>query len=83
MAGNNNQTNLKNAIVDIAKSLGSVFKKYSRSTREKAWERVTSKEGEREVKKVLLDPKRQVNTFQKLATKNESFLSWIARREEK
>lgn len=73
-----NQTNLKNAIVDLAKSLEGVFKKYSRSTREKAWERVTSKRGEAEVKKILLDPKRQINTFQKLAT--ESFSEWVKRR---
>lgn len=80
MAAKNNQTNLKNAIVDIAKSLEAVFKKYSRSTREKAWERVTGSDGEKEIKKILLDPHRQVNTFQKLATKNESFSEWVARR---
>jgi hypothetical protein len=74
----NNQTNLKDAIVDIAKSLETVFKKYTRSTRNKAWERITSKKGEAEVKKILLDPKRQVNTFQKLA--NESFSEWLERR---
>lgn len=74
----NNQTNLKDAIVDIAKSLETVFKKYTRSTRNKAWERITSKKGEAEVKKILLDPKKQVNTFQKLA--NESFSEWLERR---
>lgn len=73
-----NQTNLKNAIVDMAKSLESVFRKYSRSTRKKAWGRITSKMGEKEVDKILIDPHRQVNTFQKLA--NESFSSWLERR---
>lgn len=68
-----NQTNLKNAIVDIAKSLESVFKKYSRQTRSKAWERLTGKEGEREVRKIINDPTRPINTFQKLATQKESF----------
>lgn len=72
---NKNQTNLKNAIVDLAKALESVFKKYSRSTRDKAWERLTSKKGEAEVKKILVDPKRQINTFQKLA-----FSEWVDRR---
>lgn len=72
MKEKSNQTNLKNAIVEIAKSLESVFKKYSRQTRAKAWEKITSKEGEKEVKKILNDPSRQTNTFQKLATQNES-----------
>lgn len=74
-----NQTNLKDAIVDLAKGLETVFRKYSRGTREKAWEKITSKRGEAEVKKILLDPKRQINTFQKLAT--ESFSEWVKRRE--
>jgi hypothetical protein len=72
-----NKTNLRGAVVDIAKGLESVFKKYSRQTRIKAWEKITSKEGEKEVKKILNDPTRQINTFQKLATKNESFKIWL------
>lgn len=79
----NNQTNLKNAIVDLAKGIGNVFKKYSRATRKRAWERLTSKEGEKEVDKILLDPNRQINTFQKLANKNESFSKWMELRESK
>jgi hypothetical protein len=72
-----NKTNLRGAVVDIAKSLEAVFKKYSRQTRVKAWDKITSKEGEKEVKKILNDPTRQINTFQKLATKNESFKEWL------
>lgn len=78
-----NDTNLRKAIVDIAKELEAVFKKYSRQTRTKAWERLTSKEGEREVRKILNDPARPINTFQKLATKNESvigFEEWMSRK---
>ena len=48
-----NATNLKNAIVDVAKSLETVFKKYSKNTREKAWSKVTSKDGEKEIKKIM------------------------------
>lgn len=69
MKDTSNQTNLKNAIVDLAKSMESVFKKYSRQTRTKAWEKLTSKAGEKEMKKIINDPNRQINTFQKLATK--------------
>ena len=72
-----NKTNVRGAVVDIAKSLESVFKKYSRQTRVKAWEKITSKAGDKEDKKILHDPTRQINTFQKLATKNESFKEWL------
>lgn len=78
-----NKTNLKDAIVDIAKSLESVFKKYSRQTRSKAWNKITSKEGEKEVSKIINDPSRPINTFQKLATKNESFKNWLEDKENK
>lgn len=80
---NNSKSNLKDAIVDIAKGLESVFKKYTRQTREKAWDKITSKSGEKEVKKILQDPYRQINTFQKLATQNESFKNWLEYQENK
>lgn len=76
-----NETNLRTAIVEIAKSLESVFKRYSRQTRAKAWEKITSKDGEKEIKKILNDPTRQINTFQKLATQSESFKIWIDKRQ--
>jgi hypothetical protein len=79
-----NDTNVKDAIVDIAKSLETVFKKYSKNTREKAWDKLTSKDGEKEIKKILVDPSRPINTFQKLATqKDESinFKDWLVNEE--
>jgi hypothetical protein len=66
-----NQTNLKNAIVDLAKSLEVVFRKYSRQTRTKAWEKLMSKDGEKEMKKIINDPARPINTFQKLANQSK------------
>lgn len=77
-------TNVKQAIVDIAKSLENVFKKYSKNTREKAWKKITSKEGEKEIKKIITDPNRPINTFQKLATQKEhyKFNDWIKLREQ-
>lgn len=79
------KTNTKDAIVDIAKSLETVFKKYTKSTRERAWEKITSKDGEKEIKKILNDPNRPINTFQKLANqKDESrkFSNWLSLRED-
>jgi len=72
-------TNIKDAIVDIAKGLESVFKKYTKNTREKAWKEITSKDGEKEINKILRDPTRPINTFQKLAKKNENvnFKDWL------
>lgn len=78
-----NNTNLKNAVVDIAKSLEVVFRKYSRNTREKAWRKITGKQGEEQMKKILQDPRRPINGFQKLATQNESFSAWLEKREGK
>ena len=62
-------TNIQKAILDIAGSLEKSFRKFSKNTREKAWNRITSAEGEREIKKIIQDPNRQLNTFQKLAFK--------------
>jgi hypothetical protein len=65
-------TNIKKAIVDMASSLSGVFKKYARQTREKAWKDLTGSTGQREVQKLLQDPSRPINTFQKL-----SFREWL------
>jgi hypothetical protein len=66
------KTNLKDAIMDLARGIESVFRKYSRSTREKAWTKITGKDGEREIKKIMVDPTRQLSTFAKLVTQKES-----------
>lgn len=44
-------TNRQKAIVDMASSLARVFKKYSRSNREKAWEDLIKPDGQKEIKK--------------------------------
>lgn len=66
------KTNLKDAIMDLAKGIESAFKKYTKSTRERAWEKITSRAGEREIKKILVDPNRQLSIFAKLANQRES-----------
>lgn len=67
-------TALKTAIVDIARSLKTVFNRYSKTTRERAWDRITSKKGEKEVGKLLVNPNRDLNTFPQLVT---SFREWL------
>lgn len=62
-----NRSNLKNAIMDIARSLEAVFKKYTRQTRTKAWEKITAKDGEKDMERILRDPSLTVSPFGKLA----------------
>lgn len=62
-------TSTRQAINDMAHELTGVFKKYTRSTRTLAWDRLTSKQGEVEIKKLLQDPNRPINTFSKLIFK--------------
>ena len=71
------KSSLKDAIMDLAKEIESVFRRYTRSTRDKAWARITSKDGEREIKKILVDPNRQLSIFGKLAQQNEGFRIWL------
>lgn len=69
------KTNLKDAIMDLARGIESAFRKYSRNTREKAWSKIVGKDGEREIKKIMVDPTRQLSTFAKLVTQKESVKS--------
>jgi len=62
-------TNRQKAIIDMASSLARVFRKYSRSNREKAWGELMKPDGQREMKKILQDPDRSLNGFPKLAFK--------------
>jgi hypothetical protein len=66
------KTNLKDAIMDLARGIESTFRKYTKSTRERAWAKITSRDGEREIKKIIVDPNRQLNPFAKLANQRES-----------
>lgn len=65
----------KEAIVDMMEKLASVFKKYTRESRRKAWDKLTSPKGKREVNKILTDPYRPLNQFRQLALLN--FREWM------
>ena len=60
-------TKTVHAVTDLAEALAKAFKKYALHTREKAWELVTSKDGEKAVKDLLKNPSRPLNQFRKLA----------------
>jgi len=65
------KSNLKDAIMDLAKSIEGVFRKYTRPTRERAWEKITGKDGEKEIKKIMVNPNRQLDMFRKLVNQRE------------
>lgn len=66
------KTQLQNATTDMASALKDVFKKYTRQTREKAWSKLTSQDGRREMDKLLQDPNRPLSQFRKL-----NFAEWL------
>lgn len=64
---NENSTRKIPAVEDMAKALVKVFAKYSRHTREDAWEQLTSVKGKKEVDKLLINPSRSLAQIRKLA----------------
>lgn len=69
---NDTNTSVVNAITDMARSMSGVFKKYSRQTRAKAWHRLSSDKGDKEMDKLALNPKRPISNFRKL-----QFKEWL------
>jgi hypothetical protein len=65
--------NRQKAIIDMASGLAKIFKRYTRNTREKAWEDLNKPDGQKEMKKILQDPDRSLNGFPKLA-----FKEWLS-----
>jgi len=65
-------SNLRQAQVDMASALRDVFKKYTRSTRKRAWKTITSDRGHREMDKLLIQTSRPVTRFRAL-----NFREWI------
>lgn len=71
----NFDTNVRKCIVELTKALTVVFKKYSRHTRTKAWNKLTDSAGQKQMDKMLQDPSRPINTFQVLP-----FKEWVEKR---
>jgi uncharacterized protein YutE (UPF0331/DUF86 family) len=64
-------TNAIEAMEDIAAALARVFKKYSLHTRKKAWRKLVSKKGEKEITKLLRTPSRSLSTFRTLYSEEQ------------
>ena len=70
------KSNVRKAIKDMAKNLSDVFKDYGRQAREKAWKKLISSKGKKEIERMLVNPKRPLNKFFKLA-----FREWLEEKE--
>jgi hypothetical protein len=75
-------TNKQQAIEEIADAIRKVFMKYSRGTRDKAWEKLTSKKGIKEIEKLLVNPQRSLGTVRTLWSESElpDFYAWLDNR---
>ena len=71
------ESSKKQAVVDMAKALRDVFKGYTRHARGDAWKKLVAPEGKREMDKLVQDPFRPLNMFQKM-----TFKEWIDQEEE-
>lgn len=65
-------SNAKNAAVDFADKLRTAFKKYTLTTRERAWNGLSSTKGLAEIDKLLKNPDRSLNTI-----RNLNFKEWL------
>lgn len=67
------KSDARDALSDIMHSLKSVFGRYDRAARRKAWKAIEKPAGERLVKSLLLNPKRPVIGLPRLL----SFKEWL------
>lgn len=74
---NYQDSNKVNAIEDMADALREVFKKYSLPTRRFALEKLLSKKGQAELKKLVQTPRRSLNTIRKLWSEAVDFDAWL------
>ena len=75
---NKGETSKQKAIEEIADALRKVFQKYSRGTRDKAWEKIISKKGQKEIEKLLVNPKHSLNQTRMLWSESvPDFYTWV------
>jgi len=63
----------RKALKDMTKDLASIFKRYDRRARHKAWDSLTSSEGKRFVGKLLNSPTRPIVGVERLLRFKEWF----------
>ncbi len=74
MAQNSDSRKAINDIVDVLKG---IFKRYSRTARRRSWKSVTSKEGERIIQRIIVNPGVPTPGLNRLA-----FKEWLEAQED-
>lgn len=65
------------AIEDMANALRDVFKQYTLQTRRSAFDKLMSRKGQEELRKLLMTPKRSLNTVRTLWSEAKEFSTWL------
>lgn len=65
---NQSDSNRIDAVMDLAKAIQTVFKKYTLQTRKSAWKKLHTKKADELFEKLLVNPSRSLNTFRNIAT---------------
>ena len=60
-------SNRLNAVMDLAKAIQTVFKKYTLATRKAAWSKIHSAKAEDLFDKLLVNPSRSLSPFENIA----------------
>jgi hypothetical protein len=63
-------SNRINAVMDLAKAIQTVFKKYTLQTRKSAWKKIHTAKAEDLFEKLLTTPNRSLSQFKNIATDN-------------
>jgi hypothetical protein len=66
------KTFTRQAILDLAAAIKNVFKKYNRQTREKAWKKLISPQGQEDVDKLIKNLNKPLSMFRRL-----QFAEWL------
>lgn len=64
---NQSDSNRIDAVMDLAKAIQTVFKKYTLQTRKSAWKKLHTKKADELFEKLLVNPSRSLNTFRNIA----------------
>jgi len=55
-----------NSVLSLARGIRDALKEFALPTRERAWDKMTSKKGQREINKLLKNPSRSLANFRTL-----------------
>jgi hypothetical protein len=66
MESKDKESNPTKATMELANLLKDYFNGLTLNTREKVWAKITSKKGENEVKELIRNPSRSINSFRTL-----------------